>query len=277
MSTLIIGPWVGEFGWELFAWQGYMRAFSRKFDYTVAVSRENSRALYADFANEFIPCDPGPGVPDSFFIPGVDPKACFMKLVQAGKVDKNLLKPATTLFLPRRIGFPPSTHYEQGVVFGKHLVKPEYTLLGEQGDRQYDYIFHLRSRELRKEDNWSLDNWRQLLELLDSDKVACIGTPHEAEAIPGTTDLRGIELQELLNTMRNAKCAFGPSSGPMHLASLCALPHVVWSIPQNKVRYEENWNPLKTPVLFDSQHNWHPTPEYVQGIYKEWSLENGIG
>ena len=29
MKRLIAGPWVGEFGWELFAWQGYIRALSR--------------------------------------------------------------------------------------------------------------------------------------------------------------------------------------------------------------------------------------------------------
>jgi len=27
-SLLIAGPWLGEFGWELFAWQGYVRYVS---------------------------------------------------------------------------------------------------------------------------------------------------------------------------------------------------------------------------------------------------------
>ena len=33
MKTLIAGPWVGEFGWELAAWQGYIRALSKNFDH----------------------------------------------------------------------------------------------------------------------------------------------------------------------------------------------------------------------------------------------------
>ena len=57
MKTLIAGPWVGEFGWELFAWQGYLRALSRKFDKTIIISRTASKALYDDFADEFISFD----------------------------------------------------------------------------------------------------------------------------------------------------------------------------------------------------------------------------
>ena len=125
---------------------------------------------------------------------------------------------------------------------------------------------------MRKEDNWSVENWSKLRDLLGNKKIACIGTKQESGIIDGTDDLRDIDIQELLNVMRNSTCAFGPSSGPMHLASLCGLPHVVWSIPQNKVRYEENWNPLKTKILFDSEHDWHPTPEYIYNKFKGWDV-----
>jgi len=39
MKKLIAGPWVGEFGWELFAWQAYVRALSRNFDHTTIISQ----------------------------------------------------------------------------------------------------------------------------------------------------------------------------------------------------------------------------------------------
>ena len=102
-------------------------------------------------------------------------------------------------------------------------------------------------------------------------RIACIGTKGESGWIEGTADLRGLSLEVLFDIMRSADFAFGPSSGPMHLASLCGLPHVVWSIPDNKKRYEVNWNPLSTKVLFDSKFNWHPSPEYVFDIFKKWS------
>jgi hypothetical protein len=272
MKTLIAGPWVGEFGWELFAWQAYIRSFSEKFEKTIIISRSNSEALYEDFSDNFIAYDHLNGIPDSFFIPGFDPLACFKKLIEDGIVDKGLMTSDTTLFMPRRIGFPPHTHYEQGVIFGSHLIKPKYISFGHKVESQYDYIFHIRSRQLRKEDNWSIDKWKSLLDLLGDSRVACIGTRHEAETLPGTVDLRDLDLKQLMNVMKSSKCAFGPSSGPMHLASLCGLPHVVWSIPDNKKRYEENWNPLGTPVLFDDSHNWHPSSDY-----KEWSSKYDIG
>ena len=51
-KLLIAGPWVGEFGWELFAWQAYVRALSRHFPRTLIVCRKTSEALYEDFATD---------------------------------------------------------------------------------------------------------------------------------------------------------------------------------------------------------------------------------
>ena len=61
--------------------------------------------------------------------------------------------------------------------------------------------------------------------------------------------MRSVNNTEVLNAITNANCTFGPSSGPMCLASLCGCPHVVWSKPSNRIRYEKNWNPLKTKTI----------------------------
>jgi len=49
-----------------------------------------------------------------------------------------------------------------------------------------------------------------------------------------------------------AKCAVGPSSAPMHLASLSQCPHITWSrISQDiAIRYATHWNPFQTPACF---------------------------
>jgi ADP-heptose:LPS heptosyltransferase len=96
----------------------------------------------------------------------------------------------------------------------------------------------------------------------------------EAAWLKGTEDLRSIELKKICDIMRNSECVFGPSSGPMHLASLCGAPHIVWSTSKNKTRYEENWNPLSTPVLFLDKHGWHPTAEYVVERFSQWFKKN---
>ena len=53
-KTLVAGPWLGEFGWELFGWQGYLRALSKKFDRTIIVAKGNTDFLYRDFADTYL-------------------------------------------------------------------------------------------------------------------------------------------------------------------------------------------------------------------------------
>jgi ADP-heptose:LPS heptosyltransferase len=266
--TLIAGPWVGEFGWELFAWQGYVRSLSRNFDKTIIISRKNSKALYDDFCSEFIPFEPPDNLADSFFMYKFNSNEALKKVIRQNKIN---LDKFTTVFAPRRIGDPPRTHYSHEISFGPYNVRPEYIQFGQEVGEEYDYVFHIRNRELRKEDNWSIDNWISLLKLLGTSRVACIGTLKESAIIDGVDDLRGRDLSTVFDTLRSAKCAFGPSSGPMHLASLCGCPHVVWSREENFTRYTTNWNPLSTPVLFDPTYSWHPSPKYVYDKFKEWS------
>ena len=266
-KVLIAGPWVGEFGWALFAWQAYVRSLSKYFSKTIVVSRPNSKSLYEDFADEFIAFNPPNALADSYFLHNVDTNMLFKQVVRDNKIslDKN-----TTVLLPRRVGVPPHTHFDEFVSFGSYKIKPEYIKFGGDTEAKYDYLFHIRNRELRKQDNWSLDNWSKLKNLLGSDKIACIGTKKESSHIEGTYDLRDINLKNLLGYISTSKCVFGPSSGPMHLSSLCNTPHVVWSYSGNKTRYTINWNPLCTKVLFLDEYQWHPTPEYVYNSFKKW-------
>jgi len=272
-TVLIAGPWLGEFGWELFAWQGYVRALSEYFDETVCISRKNSKHLYTDFAKQVIAYDRDDGVPDMFFMPNVKiDGALFNEIIQQNKVD--VTNKTVTWFPARKIGQPPMTHYSEDIGFGDLKIKPKYVIF-ENEFRKYDYVFHIRDRPLRKEDNWSIEKWVKLLELLTQEKktVACIGTQSSSGWIPGTDDLRGIPMDELIGVLSNAGHCFGPSSGPMHLASLCGTPHVVWSIMYNHPRYTENWNPHGTPVLFLGDYDWHPSAEYIYQQYKTWTGE----
>jgi len=269
-KVLIAGPWVGEFGWELFAWQGYVRALSRNFDETIIISRPSSKAIYEDFCTKFVEFTPPSNTADSYFMYNFDVNSAIINIIKGSDIliDKN-----TSIFLPRRIGFPPQTHHTEEMEFGRHRIKPEYIRFGNDTDTKYDYIFHARSRELRKEDNWSVENWNKLFKLLSPSRIACIGTKKESFLIDGADDLRDVKLSKVFDVLRGAKCTFGPSSGAMHLSSICGCPHVVWSKSDNFIRYTENWNPLKTPVLFDSLYSWHPPAEHIYEEFKKWNLK----
>jgi len=67
--------------------------------------------------------------------------------------------------------------------------------------------------------------------------------------------------------MSNAKVIVGESSGPLHLASLCACPQVVITHAikedsldgkRNRDRYETLWNPFRTPVTVLDRWGWNP-------------------
>ena len=55
----------------------------------------------------------------------------------------------------------------------------------------------------------------------------------------------------------------------MHLASLSGLDHLVWSTDYNRVRYEKDWNPLKTKVIFHSEGGWDPNPNKIAEIIND--------
>ena len=268
-AVLIAGPWVGEFGWELFAWQAYIRSLSEHYDKTIILCRQGSIPLYEDFADQFIESSPLLGLADSFFMHGVDPREILKSCLEE---HRGLLAEGTTLVPPRRIGSPPFTPCTQPEQFGRNVITPRYIQFGTKANKICDYIFHIRSRELRKEDNWDLDNWRSLRDLLQTEghTIACIGTKKEADHIEGTLDLRDEPLGDVFTVVRNAACVFGPSSGPMHLASLCGTAHVVWSKEGNRERYVNTWNPFQTPVLFLAEHSWHPSAEYVTHQFNQW-------
>lgn len=265
--TLLAGPWVGEFGWELFAWQAYIRSLSRHYSRTIIICREGSKDIYQDFADEFYFHNIAGGASDAFFMHGIDLGNELKKIIKNNNIQLNS---KTTLLTPRRIGWPPETHYTEQFSFGNINIAPEYIIFsGEQPNKNYDFVFHARNRQLRIQDNWDPEKWKTLLQKLGG-TCASIGSKEESLHIEGTDDLRGIPLANLFSVTARAKCVFGPSSGPMHLSSLCNTPHLVWSRPENRLRYEENWNPHKTPVLFLDEHSWHPSAEYVYEKYMDW-------
>ena len=271
-SHLIAGPWVGEFGWELFAWQAYIRSLSEHYDKTTIICRESSKALYVDFASQFLHYEPSGRLADSFFMHGLDLDQVLKNVLME---NKDILKGQVSILKPRRVGNPPFTNYDTAIRLGSHDVVPKYITFGNLGEKKYDYVFHIRQRKLREQDNWKIEEWQKLYDLLTSDgsSVVCIGTKKDSGVISGAVDMRNADLQDVFDVLRNTTCAFGPSSGPMHLASLCSCPHVVWSRPENENRYLNTWNPLSTSVLFDCQHSWHPSADYIYQRYLEFNLK----
>jgi len=245
---IFAGPWVGEFGWELFVWQGILRtiASNEKYRKFVVCGRKGHDYLYKDFATEYINYDPPTAETNMWMCEK-------WSWNYNGKYDV-VIKPHNCL------------NYDQ-----------EFIKFGESGDHQYDIVIHARSTDKcgSAYRNWNRDNWDKFKESFPDANIASIGTMEGALSIGGTVDRRGIPLRELADVLANSTVLVGPSSGPIHFGSLCGLPHVTWSpkettsITPNKERYERDWNPLKTPVTF-LEGSWNPDVKDVVGAVRKY-------
>lgn len=256
MKTLLAENWVGEFGHELFAWQGYLRKLSRQYDKTVVAGRFLNKYLYSDFCSDYLPFDPNGTETDGHRLHDLTEQFHGFDGVEGDIV--------------KAVG-----HYnsedQEFIRFGK-VTK----------NLDYDIVVHARSTNKCNTGyrNWNRENWLQLFARFPGCKVAVIGRGASAHFFFEEEDLfkniaiknyLDIPLEKLANIFASSKVCAGPSSGPMHFASLCGCPHVVWSakkketvtIMENRDRYESVWNPFQTPVTVLDHEGWQPSVHVV--------------
>ena len=253
-KILLAGPWVGEFGWELFCWQGYVRRMSKNFDETIILSRSGHEFLYKDFATKFIPFD-APASKANMWLGDVDQN-------RFGNVLKNQ-KP-NHILRPFNIGY--STGSSTRIANEKFRQQDYVKYKSDTIDKKYDILLHARNKIVGSVRNWDFAKWEKLANMLSKDyTLATIGS-REAFGFNGIDDYRNLPIQDTVSLMNRTKLVVGQSSGAMHLASLSGTPHFVWSDSSNNLRYKEHWNPFKTKVIFYDKENWNPK---VNTIYDE--------
>lgn len=253
-KTLLAGPWIGEFGWELFTWQGYIRSIAHEYDKIIIVSRAGHELLYEDFMSEFISINiPENALSDSWFCHGLSQDF----------VDKYIINIKYDIRIPaKNIGF---LYYPNGIpqtspeFLNQKFIKYKSDTL----DKCFDIIVHPRNKNLGNERNWGKMEWQTLVNLLSKKFTIGVIGNHEAFQLDNAEDCRKISIRDTVSLMNRTKLVVGQSSGPMHLASLSGTPHLVWSSEHNRNRYERYWNPFNCPVYFYSEMNWNPTPEFI--------------
>lgn len=249
--VLFAGPWVGEFGWELMNWQGLLRALRPDYERIVVCSHESSEALYKDFSDEFVAHEVR-GQPNAHVVFDV------VNPVELQRV-LSLVPPESDHLLPLR--FVPET-------------AQKFIRYGSADSRagSADIIVHARSGPWTPHRNWSLDKWMALVRILHNKglRVGAIGLTRSTLSLPGIEEYRDAPLQETMDRLACARLALGPSSGPMHLASLCDTPHLVWTDRRSygmgktsREKYERWWNPLGSPVWVLDEYGFDPPVEVV--------------
>ena len=280
-SALVAGPCISEFGWEICEWQGHVRKLAQGCDKVVICSSDGHLPLYADMQPEFIPhCIAGQRDchrmrAGSITNPGELQRVQHMLNMAVVKLKSENYTVTHITPIPAKgkaVGVRRSIDQQLFVKYGDPSCVAE----------PYPVIIHARARpDLFNStgDNYPKDLWEELLRLLAVEgfsKVAAIGLPAASIVPSGAADYRGIGLQSTMYLMAAATIVVGPSSGPMHLASMCGAPHMVWATDRhqsaimlrNKERYEWYWNPLKTPVkvLLHKSHELLPPKQLMAAV-----------
>ena len=82
--------------------------------------------------------------------------------------------------------------------------------------------------------------------------------------------MRRARLGQQMDLLASARLCVGPSSGPMHLASLCGCTHLVWcggpkgEWKRTRAHYLKSWNPHGTAVRAYAHGSWQPKLEKVR-------------
>jgi len=262
MKKLFAGPFVGEFGWELFCWQGVIRALSEQYDYTTIVCRPGQQILYEDFANEILEYSPQVYEPD-----------CAHNI---NGITNDFPTPETTIE-GTDLYIGPNTAVI-GYNSAEDQFNPPYIQkyikygIKNSNNPKIDVIIHARNTNKHNTGyrNWDKSKWEQVVEYLSLKGfiVGSMGTLSSSLHIENTIDLRGISLKDLTNYLHNSKFVIGPSSGPLHLGALCGTDVIVWSGDKNNTnRYLTSWNPHKVNVNYDHT-SWDPHVNAVLNLIK---------
>ena len=257
-KILLAGPWVGEFGWELFCWQGYLRNLSKQFDKTIIISRKGHQFLYNDFCDKYIEYNP--------------PKNQSANSWMCGGVNYNIINkikndnPHTQYIDGSKRLITYNANYN-GVQISGPFKNQEYIKYESNSLKDnVDILLHARNKTMGGVRNWDKNNWELLVSMLKNHYTVGVIGSHEAFGFEGVKDFRGVPIEDTVALMNRCKLVIGQSSGPMHLASLSGARHFVWSEGYNRVRYEKDWNPHKTPIYFYGNGKWNPQ---VNDIYNE--------
>lgn len=222
---LLAGPWRGEFGWELCWWNPAIRQLSRGFDSITIVAPSSTRYLY-EFADDFIPID------------------VLRDVYWKGDMLTEWPRSDADVFVD-----------PEKVWDDRDDMEREWRRLGTRGDRVTDVMMAIRPPKpwngtLLHDKSYPISKANEVVSRLRNAglSVANFGGSDNLD-LECELDLRGAPLDQQCNALASAMCSVGPSSGTMHLASLCGCPHVTWYTRTNSSqRYMFDWNPFHTPV-----------------------------
>jgi hypothetical protein len=262
VKKLYAGPWVGEWGWELCSWNPSIRHIAKEYDHVTVEIQPDMEYLY-EFADEIII---NAHTANFDMYSGSVSKPAFV-----APKDVDSITPMHFWHKHARTEFRAIKHANRG-----NLLHPKaWRKYGTEEPKKVADIMcawrgkkHYKGRsypEKQYPDNQCIELTESFLEAGYS--VACYGEKDNLY-VEGTLDFRGVPLVELCGALSRTELAIGPSSGTIHLASLCGAPHVTWyGRPVVSMdRYLSYWNPFEAPVTFLDGSCPAPDKAFLHGV-----------
>ena len=277
---LVVGPYVGELGWEIISWQPLVRnIFMQEWHESCLVFGKPGRSLLYPFA-EYVEVEGLPQREEECIIWhnwGTD----FQKELNA--IGSHYKKLAMEKFGDGK--FEWFWYDRLGGVFNDLRFmqgRPDY-LRGDgteiiKKDKRPVVVLCVRDRGMSDYRNWEYADWHDLAKgLVERDyQVVTIGSVRDREEweLPeDTIDLTNkTTINDCINLFHQANIAVGGNTGTIHLASRCGCPHVSWGAqPESDgidkvIRRvaETNWIGARSRVV--TKFGWKPPAE---GIVEE--------
>ncbi len=296
-KNVIFGPIVGEFGWEIIVWSGFIRRF--KLDNpsvnVIVVTRENRKSLYEDIVDEVV----------GFEINGdyktFTPRTNTLMLLENNrkrKVGTNDIIEGKVQALKEKYPdaeqicfnnvphsqIPPlplcESYYEyNGTEKDKTVVQ---TIIDEYKDKKIVVVFSRHRRDLT-ERNWAENNWTILYDRLkyESQYLFIISGVSPSYVRPESQDnvivLEDIEsvnpeasvLGMSIEFVKKAVATFGTESAGMHLSRSMRVPAIFIGEDKPTSMSYHIWNPYKTKSVAIAPDNITPNiHEYVISVNK---------
>ena len=262
MKKLYAGPWAGELGWELCSWIPSIRHIAKSHNHVTVEIQPDMEYLY-EFADEII----------------INPREPNFDMYTGHVSRPQFTPPGDTKIIGPKMFWKKYARKEFKAIRdaekGKVLHPKKWRKYGEEEPQKVADIMcafrgpkHFKNRsypEKQYPSNYCVDLVN--LFLAEGYSVACYGGTDNLY-VDGTFDFRGVPLITLCGALSQAPLVIGPSSGTIHLASLCGAPHVTWyGRPVVSMdRYLSYWNPFDTPVTFLDGNCPPPDKAFEYGV-----------
>ena len=250
-KTIILGPYHGEFGFEVSMNASFAYSIKKKFsNKLIVISLDGNEALY-NICDKFISFN--------------------YNLKNAGYGYGNYADSLTLRneFIKQHKIYNDSIFIDLcriNIYIFKKLVNFEYVSLGESKlfNKPNEITVHFRSVVKTGADNrlnFLNENADRLVHelFLLGYNVNVIGHP-EFSYCPNIycKDFRSKEISCAINTIKKSIITIGQLSGPIHLAHLCKRPVLTWADDIKRFKTIEMWNPFNQKCIIVSSETFNP-------------------